>query len=86
MWDEVKFPKGDGAPKQGKHWFILAEAASDADMVAEWNKIKPVFLQNSWTVVKEARAGGFLEVLQYTENGVQAWANIDTDFSFFVWT
>lgn len=58
-WGEVKFPpnRDVGPAKQGKHWFILAEAASGADMVAEWNKIKPVFLQNGWTVVKEYRAG-----------------------------
>src|SRR6266481_3439820 len=83
MWGEVKFPKGDGPAKQGKHWFILAEAANGADMVMEWNKIKPAFLQNGWTIVKESRAGGFLEVMQYAKDGVQAWANVDTDFAFF---
>src|SRR5260370_38731319 len=83
IWGEVKYPKGDGPFKRGKHWFILAEAASGADMVTEWNKIKPAFLQKGWTVVKEDRAGGFLEVLQYAKNGVQAWANVDTDFAFF---
>jgi OOP family OmpA-OmpF porin len=82
-WGEVKYPKGDGQFKRGKHWFILAEAASGADMPAEWNKIKPVFLQNGWTVFKESRGGGFLEVLQYSKNGVEAWANMDTDFAFF---
>ena len=35
VWGEVKYPKGDGPFKQGKHWVILAEAASGADMVAE---------------------------------------------------
>ncbi len=64
----MKFPKGDGPAKQGKHWFILAETANGADMVTEWNKIKPVFLQNGWTVVKESRTGGFLEGLQYAKN------------------
>ena len=61
IWGEVKFPpnRDVGPAKQGKHWFILAEAANGADMVAEWNKVKPVFLQNGWTVVKEYRAGGF---------------------------
>ncbi len=83
IWGEVKYPKGDGPFKRGKHWFILAEAASGADMVAEWNKIKPVFLQNGWTLVKEYRVGGLLEVLQYAQDGVQAWANGDTDFAFF---
>src|SRR5260370_40018169 len=83
IWGEVKYPKGDGPFKRGKHWFILAEAASGADMVAEWNKIKPAFLQNAWTIVKEYRTGGFLEVLRYVKNGVEAWANVDTDFAFF---
>lgn len=84
-WGEVKFPpnRDVGPARQGKHWSILAEAASGADMVAEWNKIKPVFLQNGWTVVKEYRTGGFLEVLHYAKNGVEAWANMDNDFSIF---
>jgi len=85
IWGEVKFPpnRDVGPAKQGKHWFIFAEAASGADMVAEWNKIKPVFLQNGWTVVKEYRTGGFLEVLHYAKNGVEAWANMDNDFQLF---
>src|SRR5260370_1442489 len=78
IWGEVKFPKGDGPYKQGKHWSILAETANGADPVTEWNKIKPAFLDNGWTVVKEYRAGGLLEVLQYSKNGVEAWANVDT--------
>src|ERR1022692_1915624 len=81
IWGEVKFPKGDGPYKQGKHWFILAETANGTDPVTEWNKIKPAFLQNGWTLVKEYRTGGLLEVLQYAKNGVQAWANVDTDGS-----
>src|ERR1039458_3064282 len=84
-WGEVKFPpnRDVGPAKQGKHWFILAEAASGADMVAEWNKIKPVFLHNGWTVVTEYRVGGLLEGLHYAQNGVEAWANMDNDFSIF---
>jgi OOP family OmpA-OmpF porin len=85
VWGEVKFPpnRDIGPARQGKHWFILAEAASGADMVGEWNKIKPVFLQNGWTAVKEYRTGGLLEVLHYAKNGVEAWANMDNDFSNF---
>src|SRR5450432_2460404 len=85
IWGEVKFPpnRDIGPARQGKHWFILAEAANGADMLAEWNRIKPAFLQNGWSVVKEYRAGGFLEVLQYTKNGVEAWANVDNDYQFF---
>ncbi len=85
VWGEVKFPpnRDVGPARQGKHWFILAEASNGADMVAEWNKIKPAFLQNGWTIVKEYRVGGLLEVLQYAKNGVQAWANLDNDFANF---
>jgi outer membrane protein OmpA-like peptidoglycan-associated protein len=81
IWGEVKFPpnRDAGAAKQGKHWFILAETGNGSDPVTEWNKIKPAFLHNSWTLVKEYRAGGLLEVLQYAKDGVQAWANVDTD-------
>lgn len=82
-WGEVKFPpnRDVGPAKQGKHWFILAETANGTDPVTEWNKLKPAFLQNGWTLVKEYRTGGLLEVLQYSKNGVQAWANVDTDGS-----
>lgn len=80
-WGEVKFPTNaeGGVAKQGKHWNILAETANGTDPVTEWNKVKPAFLQNGWTLVKEYRTGGLLEVLQYAKNGVQAWANVDTD-------
>jgi outer membrane protein OmpA-like peptidoglycan-associated protein len=83
MWGEVNFPpKVYGGPaKQGKHWSILAETANGTDPVTEWNKIKPAFLQNGWALVKEYRTGGLLEVLQYSKNGVEAWANVDTDGS-----
>src|ERR1700676_4327715 len=77
IWGQVKFPKGEGPYKQGKHWVILAETANGTDAVTEWNKIKPAFLQNGWTLFKEERAGGLLWVLQYSKNGVQAWANVD---------
>src|SRR5579864_4410888 len=80
-WGEVKFPKGNGLAKQGKHWIILAETANGTDPLTEWNKVKPAFLQNGWTLVKEFRGGGLLEVLQYSKNGVEAWANVDTDGS-----
>ncbi len=82
-WGEVKFPpnRDTGPARQGKHWFVLAETANGSDPVTEWNKIKPAFLQNGWTLVKEYRTGGLLEVLQYSKNGVQAWANVDTDGS-----
>ena len=77
----MKFPKGDGLAKQGKHWFILAETAHGTDPVTEWNKVKPAFLQNGWTLVKEDRGGGLLEMLHYAKSGVETWASVDTDGS-----
>jgi hypothetical protein len=78
VWGEVKFPPyGEGVTRQGKHWVIIAETAHGTDPLTEWNKVKPAFLQNGWTLVKEIRAGAFVETLQYAKNGVQAWANVD---------
>ena len=36
IWGEVKFPpnRDVGPARQGKHWFILAEASNGADMAA----------------------------------------------------
>jgi flagellar motor protein MotB len=84
-WGEVKFPpnRDVGPARQGKHWVILAEAANGADIVAEWNKVKPVFLQNGWTIVKEYRAGGFMEVMHYAKSGVEAWVNMDNTGQVF---
>jgi hypothetical protein len=83
VWGEVKFKlNADGGPaKQGKHWFILGETGKGTDPLTEWNKIKPAFLENGWTLIKEYRTGGLLEVLQYAKNGVQAWAKADYDGS-----
>src|SRR5579863_7419950 len=58
IWGEVKYPKGDGPYKQGRHWFILAETGHGTAPVTEWNKVKPAFLQNGWTLIKDARGGG----------------------------
>jgi hypothetical protein len=87
-WGEVKFPpnRDVGPARQGKHWVILAEAANGADIVAEWNKVKPVFLQNGWSIVKEYRAGGFMEVMHYAKSGVEAWVNMDNTGQVFFWT
>jgi len=81
IWDEVRFPKANGQAKQGKHWFVLANTANGTDPLTEWNKIKPAFLQNGWTLIQEVRAGGLVETLHYTKNGVEAWVNVDTDGS-----
>jgi OmpA-OmpF porin, OOP family len=82
IWGEVKFPPyGEGGVvRQGKHWTLFAETAHGTDALTEWNKVKPAFLENGWTVVKEIRSGAFVELLQYAKNGVQAWANVDPSY------
>src|SRR5579871_3124937 len=52
-WGEVKFPPyGEGGVvRRGKHWTIFGETAHGTDALTEWNKVKPVFLQNGWPVV-----------------------------------
>src|ERR1019366_1233000 len=59
-WAEVKFPPPvyGGQAKQGKHWNILAETTNGADPVTEWNKVKPAFLQNGWSLFKKSGGGG----------------------------
>lgn len=80
-WGEAKFPPyGEGVARQGKHWTILAETAHETDQLVEWNKVKPAFVANGWTVTKEIRSGAFIEVLEYAKNGVQAWANVDPSY------
>lgn len=82
VWGEAKFPPygEDGVARQGKHWVIIAETAHGTDPLTEWNKVKPAFLQNGWTLVKEIRSGAFVEVLQFAKDGVQAWANVDPSY------
>ncbi|HWC98634.1 MAG TPA: OmpA family protein [Candidatus Sulfopaludibacter sp.] len=80
-WNEVKFPpnRDTGPARQGKHWYIIADTGKKTNAVTEWDAAKPAFLKNGWTVAKEYRAGGFLEVLHYSQNGVEAWINLDDD-------
>jgi outer membrane protein OmpA-like peptidoglycan-associated protein len=78
-WGEVKFPPygESGVLKEGRHWTILAEAAHATDPATEWNREKPAFLANGWTIVKEIRSGAFVETLQYSKGGVQTFVNVD---------
>lgn len=79
VWGEWKFAPdwGLGPAKQGKHWTILAETGNGADSAAEWKKLKPVFLQNGWTVTKERGGVTVPAVLKYNKNGVEAWVYMD---------
>lgn len=75
VWGEWKFSPdwGLGAAKQGKHWTLIAETGTGTDRLVEWNKLKPVFLQNGWTVAHDRLPAA----LHYNKNGVDAWVYMD---------
>jgi outer membrane protein OmpA-like peptidoglycan-associated protein len=78
-WSEIQFPPppNEGTAQRGKHWYLIGEIQKEADRQKVWDAIKPAFLQNGWTVVREERRiGQFINVLRYARNGVQAWANL----------
>jgi outer membrane protein OmpA-like peptidoglycan-associated protein len=82
-WVELQMPVGNlgkdpvGKLTRGKHWQfpVIVPGAKDGD--AAWDIIKPAFLANGWTVVKEWTSGGRFLFLHYQKNGVEAWATTD---------
>ena len=83
-WTELQIPQGnrgmDGVGKvaRGKHWQfpVIVTGAITGDAV--WAIIKPAFLANGWTAVHEWSAGGIELFLHYQKDGVEAWAETDT--------
>ena len=80
-WGQVTFPKygSNQVTKQGHHWDLWVEVPGYKDRLSTWAAVKPVALQAGWTVVSENPNGGFLAVLHYNRNGVEAWANAVID-------
>ena len=80
VWDELQLPpiNGEQHPvKQGRYWRVWGDVEKAKNGVETWNYLKPVFLANGWTVVKEPDPGRSLGVARYSRNGVDAWAQID---------
>ena len=83
-WVELQIPQGNrgmggvGRMARGKHWQfpVIVSGAMTPDAV--WAIIKPAFLANGWTSVKEWSAGGVEMFLHYQKDGVEAWADTDT--------
>ena len=91
-WAKVQIPTdvrgccGNGKIVSGKHWSfkVAVQGANDADAVVA--KLKPGFLANGWTLVKEFTAGGRLLWFHYQKGSVEAWATfapVDTDRALF---
>lgn len=83
-WGEVKFPPyGDpSTPQRGRHWTVLAKVPNGTDARVAWSQLKPAFLQNGWTVVKEFAAGSWVITLKSSKNGVESWANVGFEAAF----
>jgi hypothetical protein len=83
-WTEMQIPEGNrgsggvGKVVRGKHWQfpVIVPGAITGDAV--WAIIKPAFLANGWTAVHEWSAGGIELSLHYQKDGVEAWAETDT--------
>ena len=77
-WGEVTFPSygANQVQKRGRHWTVGAFIPTGKDRVEAWSAIKPAALKSGWAVASENPNGGFLAVLRYTQNGLEAWANL----------
>lgn len=83
-WVEMQMPVGNyglgglGKVVQGKHWEfpVIVPGAVTPDAV--WAIIKPAFLKNGWTMVKEWTSGGYVLFMHYQKNGVESWAEVST--------
>ena len=81
-WTETMIPGGNrgdvGKLARGKHWQfpVIVTGATTGDAV--WAIIKPAFLANGWTAIHEWSNGGIELYVHYQKNGVEAWAETDT--------
>ena len=83
-WTELQIPEGNsgmggvGKLARGKHWQFPVIVAGAITPQAVWAIIKPAFLANGWTMVHDWSAGGLELFIHYQKDGVEAWAETDT--------
>lgn len=79
-WDDLDFPAidGDGHPiKRGEYWRLYVDLQDPHVGPNSWNFLKPSFVKNGWTVVKDPQPDGATGVLHYTQNGKDSWLRVD---------
>jgi outer membrane protein OmpA-like peptidoglycan-associated protein len=80
-YEELQFPAMNGEEhpvKRGKHWRLWGDLDDSKQGPNSWNYLKPSFVKNGWTVVKDdAPDGGLSGIVHYVGNGVEAWATVD---------
>jgi OmpA-OmpF porin, OOP family len=80
VWDELQFPPMNGEQhpvKRGRYWRVWGDVEKAKNGIETWNYLKPVFLSNGWTVVKEPEPGRSPGIARSSRNGIDAWALID---------
>jgi OOP family OmpA-OmpF porin len=83
-WDRATFPRwGEHqVEKLGRHWTLFVDLPDPKNADALWAKMQPVAIQAGWTVVSVNKGGGFLVLLRYQRDGIDAWANAVMDFGY----
>jgi OmpA-OmpF porin, OOP family len=80
-YEELQFPAMNGEEhpvKRGKHWRLWGDLDDSKQGPNSWNYLKPSFVKNGWTVVKDdAPDGGTSGIVHYLRDGVEAWATVD---------
>lgn len=75
-WGEFQFPPSD-VPKRGQYWSLLINLKTHDDRYVTWNALKPTFVKNGWTVVKEFPPGSTIVSVSKTQNRADTWAAVD---------
>lgn len=83
-WDRATFPRwGDHqVEKLGRHWILFVDLPDPKNADAIWAKMQPAAIQAGWTVTSVNKGGGFLVLLRYQHDGIDAWANAVIDFGY----
>ena len=80
-WGQATFPQygANQVNKRGRHWTLWVAIPGPKNSAAAWDVVRPVALKAGWTVVSVNPNGGFLVLLRYNQNGVEAWLNAFMD-------
>jgi OOP family OmpA-OmpF porin len=84
-WNEMRFPDDQGKLLSGKHWYMAGKMAGAADKMATWNAVKTAVLAHGWTLIVENLKQPVSSTFHFTQNGVEAWANIVVGDQDHVW-
>jgi outer membrane protein OmpA-like peptidoglycan-associated protein len=76
-WDELELPTEPPTVKRGRLWRVWGDVEKAKNGVETWTVLKPVFLSNGWTIVKEPDPNRALGIARYSKNGSEAWGVID---------